>query len=94
MEYISVIIWVICAFVCYRLAEKQGRNKLVAAIVGLLFSLVGVVGYLILGDKKSPQQTQQPQHPQQPQQPRQTQRTIPSNNFKQDNNSAKSANKE
>lgn len=83
---ITVIIWIICAFVCYRLAEKQGRNKLVAFIIGLLFSIIGVVGYLILGDKKVPQQTQQPQQPQQTQQ---TQRTISSNNNKQNSNSAK-----
>ena len=86
---ITVIIWIICAFVCYRLAEKQGRNKLVACIIGLLFSIIGVVGYLILGDKKVPQQTQQAQQPQQTQQTQQTQRTISSNNNKQNSNSAK-----
>lgn len=84
---ITVIIWIICAFVCYRLAEKQGRNKLVACIIGLLFSIIGVVGYLILGDKKVPQQTQQPQQAQQTQQ---TQRTISSNTNKQNSNNAKS----
>lgn len=87
---ITVIIWIICAFVCYRLAEKQGRNKLVAFIIGLLFSIIGVVGYLILGDKKVPHQTQQPQQAQQTQQTQQTQRTISSNNNKQNSNSAKS----
>ncbi len=80
---ITVIIWIICAFVCYRLAEKQGRNKLVAFIIGLLFSIIGVVGYLILGDKKVPQQAQQTQQTQQ------TQRTISSNTNKQNSNSAK-----
>ena len=26
MEIATVLVWVICALICYKLAEKQGRN--------------------------------------------------------------------
>ena len=53
MQIISLLIWVACAFGCYKLAEKQGRNTVLGAVLGLLFGLFAVVGYLIAGDKKN-----------------------------------------
>lgn len=52
MEFISILIWVICAFGCYYLAEKNGRNTILAVILGLLFGLFAVIGYWIIGKKK------------------------------------------
>ena len=48
----SLIIWVLCGFGCYKLAETQGRNAVVGAILGVLFGLLAVLGYLIIGKKK------------------------------------------
>ncbi len=52
MEFLSVLIWIACGFACYKLAEKQGRNTVLAAVLGVVFGLFAVVGYLIAGDKK------------------------------------------
>lgn len=48
----SFIIWVLCAFCCYKLAENQGRDTTTAAILGVLFGLFAILGYLIAGKKK------------------------------------------
>lgn len=50
---ISLIIWVICAFACYKIAEEQNRNTTVAAILGVLFGILAILGYLIAGKKKN-----------------------------------------
>jgi hypothetical protein len=34
------------------MAEKQGRNTVLAAVLGLIFGLFAIVGYLIAGNKK------------------------------------------
>lgn len=52
MKILSLIIWAICGVVCYKMAEKQGRNVVLAAVLGLFFGLFAVVGYFIAGDKK------------------------------------------
>ena len=52
MSILSLIIWVICGGVCYKMAEKQGRNTVLAAVLGLIFGLFAIVGYLIAGEKK------------------------------------------
>lgn len=49
----AIIIWIICAVWCYSIAKKQGRNPILAAILGLLFALVAVIGYYIAGDKNN-----------------------------------------
>lgn len=49
---ISLILWVLCGWGCYKLAEKQGRDTTTGAVLGVLFGLFAVLGYLIAGDKK------------------------------------------
>ena len=51
MEIISIIVWALCALVCYNQAEKQGRNKALAAVLGALFGVIAVVIYLVIGPK-------------------------------------------
>ena len=48
---LSLIVWALCGFGCYKLAENQGRNTTTAAILGVLFGVFSVIGYLIAGKK-------------------------------------------
>ena len=52
MEIISLLVWLACGFACYKLAEKQGRNTVLAAVFGVIFGLLAVLVYLIIGNKK------------------------------------------
>ena len=52
MEIVTILVWVICALICYKLAEKQGRNVWIGAVLGVLFGIFAIAGYLIIGDKK------------------------------------------
>lgn len=48
---LSLIVWGLCGFGCYKLAENQGRNTVTAAVLGVLFGVFAVIGYLIAGKK-------------------------------------------
>ena len=52
MEVISVLVCVLFAVICYKMAEKRGRNPIIGAILGALFGLLTVIGYAIVGDKE------------------------------------------
>ncbi|MBO5805744.1 MAG: hypothetical protein J6R10_02655 [Tidjanibacter sp.] len=52
MELITILVWIACGFGCYKLAERQGRNVTIAAVLGVLLGVFAVLGYLIAGDKK------------------------------------------
>ena len=54
MEFIYLLVWVLCGLACYKMAERQGRNEFVAALLGLLFGVFAVIGYAIAGDKTPP----------------------------------------
>ena len=49
----SLIIWVLCAVGCYKIAEDQGRNTTIAVILGELFGVLAILGYLIIGKKRN-----------------------------------------
>lgn len=49
---LTLIYWVACAAGCYFLAKSQGRDTTTAAVLGLLFAVFALIGYLIAGDKK------------------------------------------
>ena len=51
MGLLLIILWDICIWACYYIAEKNGRNPVLATILGLLFSMFAVVGYTIAGKK-------------------------------------------
>ena len=47
----TLIIWALCGFGCYKLAETQGRDTTTAAVLGVLFGIFSGIGYLIAGKK-------------------------------------------
>lgn len=51
MGLLLLILWDICIFACYYIAEKNGRNPVLATILGLLFGVFAVAGYTIAGKK-------------------------------------------
>lgn len=48
---ISLLVWLLCGWGCYKIAENNGRNKTLAAVLGVLFGLFAVLGYVIAGKK-------------------------------------------
>ena len=44
-----IILW---GYICYKMAEKRGRDTFIAAILGALFGVFAVIGYAIAGDKQ------------------------------------------
>lgn len=48
---LTLIYWAVCVAGCYFLAKSQGRDTTIAAVLGLLFGVFAVIGYLIAGDK-------------------------------------------
>lgn len=51
MEFTSVLLWLFFGWACYKLAEKQGRNEILGAVLGVVFGVFAVIGYWIAGDK-------------------------------------------
>jgi hypothetical protein len=47
----SILMSILWGYICYRMAEKRGRDATLAAILGALFGLFAVIGYAIAGDK-------------------------------------------
>ncbi|OBU13813.1 hypothetical protein AYY19_06850 [Photobacterium aquimaris] len=39
----------ICSFICYKLAEKNNRNKLLWAISGFVFSFISIIALAVIG---------------------------------------------
>ena len=55
MEFIfTLLIALLWGYICYRMAEKRGRDTFIAAILGALFGVFAVVGYAIAVDKNPP----------------------------------------
>lgn len=55
MEFIfSLLVAALWAYICYRMAEKRGRDVIIGAILGALFGVFAVIGYAIAGDKTPP----------------------------------------
>lgn len=53
MEFLTtLIIWGLCGFGCYKIAESNDRDTTTAAVLGVLFGVFAVIGYLIAGKKK------------------------------------------
>ena len=48
---VSIILKALVEWWCYSIAEKQGRNAGLAAVLGFFFGLFAVIGYYIAGDK-------------------------------------------
>lgn len=48
----SLIVGVVCAFACYKLAEGKNRNTALAACMGFLFGIIALIVYTVLGKKE------------------------------------------
>ena len=48
-----ILYLILCSFICYKLAEKNHRNKLFWAIAGLLLSLISIIILAVLGPGES-----------------------------------------
>ena len=55
MEFIfTLLVAFLWGYICYRMAEKRGRDVSIAAVLGALFGVFAVIGYWIAGDKTPP----------------------------------------
>lgn len=53
MDFLAIVIWALCGWACYSMAENQGRNKALGAALGVIFGVFAIIGYAIAGPKKS-----------------------------------------
>ena len=52
MDFIlTLVVWALCGWGCYKIAENNGRDTTLAAVLGALFGIFAVIGYAIAGDK-------------------------------------------
>ena len=49
--WFQIILWIIFALVCYKLAKDKGRDRFWAVIMGLLFGIFAVL-YYVIAEKK------------------------------------------
>lgn len=53
VSYIFSLIWcAVGAGLCYKIAENNNRNPIIATALGVLFGIFAVIGYLIVGKPK------------------------------------------
>lgn len=45
---VALIVWVLCGYVNYKLAEEHGKDAMLWAIVGVLFGIFGIGALAIL----------------------------------------------
>lgn len=48
---IFIVFWVVWIVMCYMIADKNMRDKNWAILMGLLFGLIAVVVYALIGKK-------------------------------------------
>lgn len=53
MTFVSILLTAFFGWACYKLAEKQGRNPITGAVLGVVFGVFAAIGYWIAGDKKN-----------------------------------------
>lgn len=49
---IGLLIAAASAYGCYTLAKKNGQNEIIAAVVGFVFPLIGLLVYYLLDQRK------------------------------------------
>lgn len=52
MDLLELIVWALMAYGCYYLAKKKNYNTNLAIVLGVLFGIFALIGYLIVGEKK------------------------------------------
>jgi hypothetical protein len=53
VSIISLVVAIVCAFVCYRIAENKGRNGVLWAVLGFLFSIISLIVIALLPPKRT-----------------------------------------
>lgn len=48
----EVIIWLLCGVVCYLIAKNKNRNEWLGALLGCLFGIFAIIGYLVVSKKE------------------------------------------
>ena len=54
-DLIYLIVLALFGYWCYRLAERKGRSKVLAAFMGILFGFISVIVYYCLKPSKEKQ---------------------------------------
>lgn len=49
---LTLLFWCVWGAICYKIAEHNGRDTTIAAILGVIFGLFAVLGYWIAGKPK------------------------------------------
>lgn len=49
--FFTLLVCALWACLCFKMAEKRNRDTTIGAILGALFGIFAVLGYLIAGDK-------------------------------------------
>jgi cell division protein FtsW (lipid II flippase) len=52
----TIVVWLACGLICYAIAIKKGKDKLIAAALGVVFGIFAVIGYLLAKGSKEYQQ--------------------------------------
>lgn len=52
MSFLSLIVWVLCIVWVYKVAKDNGRNEVLAAIMGAIFGIFAVAAYYLIGKKE------------------------------------------
>ena len=47
-----VVMWIAMALICYAIADKKGKDRVVAVALGLMFGFFAVIGYLLARGSK------------------------------------------
>jgi hypothetical protein len=53
MNTFVLLVWVLCAIVCYQQAKTKGLNQGLWAVLGLLFGVFAVIGVFLQKDRNS-----------------------------------------
>ena len=48
---VAIIVWCLCSFVCYTIAESKGRSGALWAALGILFGVFAVLVIAILPEE-------------------------------------------
>ncbi|MEI6109470.1 MAG: hypothetical protein WCQ11_05315 [Actinomycetes bacterium] len=52
MNTVILLVWVLCAIICYQQAKTKGLNEGLWALMGLLFGVFAVIGVALQKSRK------------------------------------------
>ena len=48
----EILVWCLCGYGCYKIAEVKGRNEVLWAVLGLIFGVFPLLAIAILPENK------------------------------------------